>query len=294
VNFVVYIDAFFIVNFCMNLVVLSILKKFSKQKSTTIKMCLASFLGAFGVCITVVFPKLHILLRFILMYLLISSGMICIAFPRCGIVKLVKLNIQLYIVSFFTGGMFHFLYYNADLNAFLNDIQQNTLYNAVNIRFMVIAVIILLLLIKIFIESYFEMRQNCKTIFPVELCYKGKTVKGNGLLDTGNRLTDPISYKPITIVEYELIKSLFSQEIQDYIKKFPMSVQSESLPIVIKVIPYHSVGNNSGILPAISFDWMKIRMNQKKIQNQEVIIAISPDALSTQGDYQIILHEKCI
>ena len=78
------------------------------------------------------------------------------------------------------------------------------------------------------------------------------TVKGlevRALVDTGNRLYEPISQSPVMVVEQAFIKQYFKKE--DMLK--------------IRAVPYHSVGKRLGILYAFPVEAMEIKaLNPEK------------------------------
>lgn len=276
----------------MNFMLLCIMKKLFKQRCTFLKLCLASCFGGAGALLTVMFPEIPILLRFLLLYVVISGIMVFIAFSYEGLVKMIKNIVCLYIVAFCVSGFIEFLYYSTVVRTFLEEVKQRTTYHNLSIKFMLFASITLVLFLFAFMEFFLELRQNGKTLVPVTLGYGGKTVEGMGLYDTGNRLRDPITHKPVAIVDYNLIKSLFSEEEQNYIRDYPQSAEAGSYLIRIFLIPYHSVGNSNGLLPGVILENLMINKNHKKKENMDAMVAIYPENLSSGGDYQIILHEE--
>lgn len=91
------------------------------------------------------------------------------------------------------------------------------------------------------------------------------------LIDTGNRLTEPISALPVIIVESSLIKNLIPCNINT----------STSLPRGFRLIAYGGVGGN-GMLPC--FMPRSITSNGKKIR--DIWVAIYPGRLP--GKYRAL------
>lgn len=290
-RFVVYIDVFFGVNFCMDMIILFILKILSKQKSSMLRIILAGVFGGMGACITVICPGLNLLLKFLLLYVIISMGMIIIAFSYQGFWHLIRNVIKLYFISFFVGGLYHFLYYNVRINDFIKERLGNEVYQNVTIHFLIGAGIILLILIPFLVYFYQRMRRKQAVIYQVELWEADSCVKGLGLYDTGNSLKDPLSGKPVIIAEYDVVKSMFSYELQEYIQQFfAISVPSEA-SIAVKWIPYHSLGNKNGFLPAMEFQQLIVNIEGRKQKVEKVLVGMYQGKLSVNGEYQFILHE---
>ena len=114
------------------------------------------------------------------------------------------------------------------------------------------------------------------TVIPVELTLPDQTLKLQALWDTGNALRDPITGKPVLVVDartaYQLT-GLSSTELADPIR---------SLHTVkgLRLIPYHSVGNR-GFLLALYSPRGKIGQQQGS-----VLVGLSPQLFT--GNYQAL------
>ncbi len=289
-NFVVYLDVFFCVNFGMNLVILILLKCLSKQKSSMLRIILASAFGGAGACITVICPGMNLMIKFLLLYVAVSIGMIVIAFSYNGCLLLIQNVVKLYVVSFFIGGLFHFLYYN--MNDFMKERFSNKVYENASIGFLIVVGILLLLSIPVLMRLYHKMRRQIAVIYEVELWDEDNCVKGLGLYDTGNSLKDPITGKPVIIAEYNAIKSLLSIEMQEYIKNYFLVNTQDASMTKIKWIPYHSLGKNHGFLPGLFFSKMRVEIDGVMQEAEHVLVGLYQGSLSVGNEYQFILHEE--
>lgn len=291
-NCVVYIDAFFCVNSGMNIVMLYLLKKVIKQKSSILRLILAGMLGGFGACLTVIFSGMNPIVKFLFLYVMISAGMVWIAFPHQGLYQLVQNVIKLYLVSFFAGGLLHFLYYNIRTNTYIKERIEQQVYENTSIWFVLGSTVLLIAFLPIFMQIYRKMRRGLHTIYPVDLFYEGRCVSGLGLLDTGNSLKDPITGKPVIITELETVRPLFSCEMQEYIQNYSTMKGTDTWMNQIKLIPYHSLGTNHGFLPALHFEKMNVNRDGMVLKINDILVAIYQGSLSAEKEYQFILHEE--
>ena len=127
------------------------------------------------------------------------------------------------------------------------------------------------------------------TFYTVRIEWQGQQVCIRALQDTGHTLTEPISGKPVIVVEMEAVKKLFSEEILAALKNpwsIPNSLEIELQKIGFRAIPYQSV-EKGGLLPAIRVDHIWIGSG-KNVSERDAYIALSPESLSG-GYYQALL-----
>lgn len=92
------------------------------------------------------------------------------------------------------------------------------------------------------------------------------TVRVCALIDTGNRLTEPISGLPVMIVESETIRSLVPRSID------PDRI--ETLPTGFRLVPYGGVGG-SGVLPC----FMPQSLSTDSSTIRDIWVAVYPGRL---------------
>lgn len=98
------------------------------------------------------------------------------------------------------------------------------------------------------------------------------------LFDTGNTLTEPFSGKPVCIIEREICDNVIK----------------EAGPECFKVIPFHSVGQEHGILKGLEIDELIIWAGEKKIVQKQAVIALYEGCLSKDKSFQMILHHSLL
>ncbi len=119
------------------------------------------------------------------------------------------------------------------------------------------------------------VKNSGKTVDVCKVTLYGKdVVKVDALLDTGNSLTEPISGKPVAVLDKEIFEKAFGDE----------------KPTVFRMIPYHSIGKRSGVLCGYLLDKIKVETQDGTKEYREIYIGISDDIISESNTYKMILH----
>lgn len=122
---------------------------------------------------------------------------------------------------------------------------------------------------------YRKKKERDNMVYMVCIEDQGRQIELKALFDTGNSLCDPVSGRPVSIVEKDAAISFYMQE----------------KPEKYKVIPFHSIGKEHGILKGMEIDKLTIwRGDEKRVLNQ-AIIAFYEGKLSQDGSFQMILHQ---
>ncbi len=111
-------------------------------------------------------------------------------------------------------------------------------------------------------------------IFKVILKGSEQNVEIFGLLDTGNSLKEPISGRPVCILEKEVAGQL-GEEVS---------------PESYRVIPYHSIGKSAGILNGYRLKELQVEKDGVIKVCRDVYVGIYDGRFSKENGYQIILN----
>lgn len=155
-----------------------------------------------------------------------------------------------------------------------------------------------------FYSGFYYLRRQL--IFPafeykLEITYGEKQVEVLALLDTGNLLYTPQTHEPVLVVEFNAIQSLLAEEQIKQYKEFNkaswMDIENgviEGKYQVEVMIPFNSVGCQSGVLWGIRVEQVKIQKGDKKVLAAPCIIGIASEKLFTDGQFQALLHPEFI
>lgn len=101
-----------------------------------------------------------------------------------------------------------------------------------------------------------------------------KSCRVTALVDSGNSLFDPVSKRPVCIVQREVSEQLGLLE----------------RPERFRLIPYHSIGRQHGLLRAAPAEEIYLQKGGQKRRLDGVLLAVSDQPLSCSGRYQMLLH----
>lgn len=118
-----------------------------------------------------------------------------------------------------------------------------------------------------------KKRQN-NPFWEAELKNGEKSCRVTALVDSGNSLYDPVSKRPVCIVQGDVLKQL---DLLDRPEKF-------------RLIPYHSIGRQHGLLQAAAAEEVYLQKGGQKLKRENVLLAGSDQPLSRSGRYQMLLH----
>ena len=131
------------------------------------------------------------------------------------------------------------------------------------------------LIAMIMLIAHYQSRRRAQRIYMVTITENGEHIELKALFDTGNSLTEPMSQKPVSIIEEnETIKLWLAAQPERY-----------------RVIPFRSIGKEHGILEGTMVDELIIWKKDRQIVHKDVIVALYKGKLSKDGSYQMILNQ---
>lgn len=116
-----------------------------------------------------------------------------------------------------------------------------------------------------------------RRFIPVKFCQNGDRLSITALLDTGNTLTDPVTGKAVLVVSAQVAERLTG--LSETQLRFPIETIRDAKIDGLRLIPYHSVGKDGGLLLAM-------RMKEVTIGRctGSALVAFSPDKLGNGFD----------
>ncbi len=284
-HYIIYLDVLFVVNFIMDYTVLTITAWILQHTTTLpagsgckdvlktyISRILGAVIGALWACIMLWFGLSRPAWS-IVSYLLVGPLMVlCITGIRNLRAVLKGIGIM-YIVTFVLGGLLHVIYYYTTFGYWLHTLISARGSNAT--LWLLIAGSIpgyaLIRWLVVFIQS---KKNIIEARYTVVIENAGTSIKLPALCDTGNGLHDPIYNRAVNVVEASAVTKL----ITSYEK------------MSFHLIPYSSIGNESGMIPVIRVNKLIIigRKETKIVNNP--FFALYSGKFSGRADYKVILH----
>lgn len=238
-NMIIYIDLLIIINFLFDFLLLLTINVALKRYSKIYKLILASLFGELTL-LSLFIPISSVV--FTILKIIMGVIMVFIAFGYKNIKYTLYNVIYLYMISIILGGFIYYL---------------NTEFK--NINYLIILLISPIILY-VFIKSIKELKKIKNYYYQVKIIFKDDyELNLTGFLDTGNKLIDPITNKPIILINKKKIKE--SIHIRS-----PMYV------------PYNAL-NHHGLLECIKPKYIMI--HDKKLTNY--LIGLSEDSFKLNG-----------
>lgn len=322
-----YLDVLFVINFIMDLCLLWVVGLILRTKIRYVRLILGAFIGSIWVCI-ISLINLPDGVENVLSLLVVSSLMIRLSFSPKNLRTFLKAMCLLYVTAFLLGGLINTVYYHTGLGSSFRQWVWGEIDMPVSWKLVMGSAVVAAVLIRAGIYWYRHYGKQ-ELILDVILTYKSKSMRLKGLYDTGNCLFEPVTGRSVHIMEFETARCLLSQEEQDLIipflelgssqmctpkpqtsgsytsgddlspsDNFPemeaaaASEQERAEPDTnpgFYLIPYRSVGKESGLLPALCMTSL--------VTNEEMyaawsrpIIGFCDHELDGQKRYHIIIH----
>lgn len=257
----IYLEDIFLLNLIMNLYLLKLTGKVLKYKTGFFKVFAGSLLGAAGYCAVLCIPDVAYGWRLLFGMLPIGVCMIRLSLGIKGRKELGYAAGWLFTFAFLLGGFIIFL---KGKLPFLHQ-YKDTLFWVAGMGFIGYE------LLRKGLEI--SLRRKEAVFKKVRLAADMGDMEVTALVDTGNGLIDPVSQKPVAVLEEESW-----QKMTGWMR-----------PEKYHVIPFHSIGKEHGLLGGYEVGLMEVEDEIGVRQYNNVIIAVFKGKLSKTGGYQMIL-----
>lgn len=252
----VYADSLLFLNFVMNLYLLIPVNQSLLERSNPGRLLAGAAVGAVSYFLPFVLPG-DPWFKILAGMGLGTAGMIFIAFPVKSLSGFLRILEKLLIYSFFLGGLLLFLIHRLSL-------KYGTVINIYGVMGAGAAGFLLL--------SHFLQKRKKSPLCRATLICGEEQMKVAALVDSGNSLIEPVSGKPVSIIEKEVFDELWKGE--------------ENL---FRAIPYHSIGKKRGILQGYLLPELLIEADGETKVCREVYVAVSEEMCS-KNSVKMILH----
>jgi stage II sporulation protein GA (sporulation sigma-E factor processing peptidase) len=274
-----YLDVIFFENLIINYFILSLTQKFSKKDSKPIKLFLGALLGACYVLIIFLLP--YKMIHEVFAKIILSLLIIYMAFTPKTLKEFLRILAVFYLISFAIGGTIFAVLYTAKLN----------------LHSLWIGILLAILLFYTNWDYIVRKSTEGKMLYSIKIEIFQKQVEIKGLLDTGNRLYDPLTKAPVVVVEFSAMGNilpdnmeiLLNEENIDFNKIFEV-LKEERWLSRIRLIPFISVGQSKGIM--LGFKPDKLVVGEKEIRN--AIVGIYKSKIGKDGNYAALLTPEIL
>lgn len=275
--YIVYLDVFFMINFIMDYMIILITSRIAKVKKKRIRQLAGAGCGALY-SVIVIKPLTNHLFKITLVNILIAAVIVLISFGFTSASVYIKNVFLLFVVSFTMSGIINYLYYSTVIGKYVRNVLSGDSNKVVNARKFILVSVLAYILLSAIVRIIFSVRKDMELYYDVKITFRGKSVVVRGLYDTGNGLTEPVSGKMVHIAEYKILKPLLEGD--------------EKAKENIYVIPFHSIGEEDGIMYGIRMDEMVVLVDDEPKFLYNPIIGIYTGNVSKRGNYSVILNRE--
>lgn len=280
----------------MDYLVLWAAGKLASLRLNKLRLALGALFGTIY-AIMVFFPQFS-LITSLAIKILCSVLMLVIAFVPCSGRAFLRVFLYLYIVSFAMGGsVIALLYFTSSVPGYLQ-IYNGALVILGGVHYGWLTVGITMAILLGYGGVVFLRKASLKKtlVYRIRIALNSKSVEVKALLDTGNQLNEPLTKKPVIVIEADALKSLLPQGIIEAVcgkegtNIFQFTERlSEDWVLRFRWIPYHSVGK-SGSIWGIIPDALEIIDGEKVKRYNHVVLGLLPKKINREGEYQALLH----
>ena len=296
----IYIDILFMENIVMNYLILLLTAKFSKSRTSSLRLFLGAVVGASYVIILILFPSMKFYYT-AFAKLILSLLIIAIAFSPERLITFAKTLAVFYVSTFmFAGAAFAFLYFNQKGGFVKNGIVYVFWDSKWTLLF--ISTITVGIIARVFWEviHYKFVREGL--LVHLKISFESKMIDMAALIDTGNSLYDPLTKTPVIVVEFDAIKDILPSEIKDIFcdsKEGDLNcvtniVSKSSWFSRFRLIPFTSLGKENGMLIGFKPDYIEVGEEEERKGVSDVIVGIYNSALSKNEKYRALLSPELV
>ena len=161
----------------------------------------------------------------------------------------------------------------------------------------ILAFIVIILAFKIVKNKISKKDMFCD----IEVKINEEIIKTKAMIDTGNFLKEPITNKPVVVIEHTLLYDCIPKQILNNIEQIlggdfsnvPEEIREEYIS-KLKFIPFSSLGKQNGMLIGINAKYIKIKSEENENINENVIVGIYNKSLTKRGEYRALIGIELI
>lgn len=147
--------------------------------------------------------------------------------------------------------------------------------------------------LSLLLRGQFAHTRTAGELEELSLSHQGKTVTVLALRDTGNTLQDPLTGRPVVVIEGEKLRDLVPEIFQDRASlSDPVALlrdlEGRAGSLRLQLLPYRAVGVECGMLLALRVE----RAEYGKRAYRNCLTALSPTPVSDGGGYCALIGSE--
>lgn len=277
----VYVDVLLIVNGFVNYLMLVVSMKYLHFPPKRFRLLLASALGSVF-SLKIFLPEIPLFFELLLRAAMCAA----IAFAAFGFGNIRTFFRNLCV--FFTANILFGGLISAILFFFRTDVmlyKNGAVYFDIDLKILAVTSVVSFAVINA-VSLIISKKAPQNTICFVTVNADGKSACGRGFFDTGNSLREVFSGFPVIVAQYDAVKSIIPEVINEYIKYKDIKTSSNN----IRLIPVQGVGE-AEILPSFRPESVVLKNKDSERIIENVYIAVSRQSFFG-GEFEFILNSE--
>lgn len=292
----IYLDAIFLLNVLFDGCILLLVVLLTKHQTSIIRLIVGALYAASSVFF--ILGPLSDWFAHPISKLLFSLGMIIISFYPFSLRKGIQLFFTLYAVTFSLGGFLIGVNYFVGQSMRVENgvvLTQNGGYGEPMTWLFVCTVFPVACFLYLKNDYSRKVKKlQAQSLYACEFQFENFTVTCKGLLDTGNQLVDPLTNRPVVILDgrkfaKEIPNDLF-QSIERWVT-MTQNIDETWILYKLKWIPYRALGKKDGGVIAIEARQLRVLQEGREEVFHKVLVGFAPEALHTD-EFSCILNPK--
>ena len=149
-------------------------------------------------------------------------------------------------------------------------------HKKLNVLMLMFGIVIGCLLMKLAVYQILNKLKIRKNLYNVRIVNGDSKIETVALEDTGNSLREPYKGRPVSVLQYNVIKQILTGNEKCFL------------------IPFKSVGSQNGILTGITVDYMEIKNRDINLKISNPVLGIYKGMFNNDKKYQMLLNSEFI
>ena len=258
-RYIVYIDRLFLLQLVQSCVLLLLTREFLRSTVTLKRIVFASAAGTLLFCVIFLLSGISRNIK-VLLFALCSLATLWLAFRIRTLQVFCRAVILYHAAAFLLAGALYALLHAAGRRPAMTTMQAS------------------LCAVGIGTAALYILRwekKSAQAVIVTAILEDGDVkITLEALIDSGNSLYDPISQRPVCVVEKAALEG-----------KIPLDI-----PEKFRLIPYHSLGKKHGIMQAVEIEKLKVKKEGQELVIEKALLGLYENKVTQSGAYQMILH----
>lgn len=288
-TYTVYGDLLFLVNFCLDFVLLFAVSRFGNFQAPFWRLLLVAAASSL-LSVAMVLSPLAFLNNFfckILLSLAIVKG----AFPKERGKKYLTAVAFFYLISFaMAGAVVGCTYLIRDLGF----AEMDFTFTAFALSFSLLLCLLLSRWGMNFVKH--NLRRNEFTE-EIEIIIEGQRARIAALFDTGNELYDPVSHRPVIVTEWDAVREIMPESLRHVMEDeangdvaaMMASLSDDPCFCRLRLIPFSSIGKSNGLLLGFKPEAVVLLRHDHRVVD-DAVVGLYRGRLHTREDCRCIVN----